>query len=192
MCGTSTVLPVEWMSFEIISGSSGRELHWATATEENSDFFEVQVSENGVDFEPIGRLDAAGNSSNTRNYSFLHAEKLFEDAYYRIREVDFDGKSSLSEIRFVQAVKTGGMLVFPNPVKSDVVRMSVAGTAGTVCKVMLLDATGRKVFDNSLELKEHHSTDLNFELPPGIESGCYSLLAIVGSEIWSERLMIQR
>ena len=79
---------------------------WATASETNNNYFNVERSEDAVNFENIGTVKGAGNSNTIRNYQFidnisrhLHISPSPPFLYYRLRQTDFDGSNTLSETR---------------------------------------------------------------------------------------------
>ena len=109
-----TVLPVEYLYYRGEATDEGGLLEWATSVEINSELFEVQKSSNGVDFEVIGIVEAAGDTRATTAYSFLD-ESLQGGAYYRLNQIDRDGRSELTSAIYLEKVATFSMEVYPNP-----------------------------------------------------------------------------
>ncbi|TAE44537.1 MAG: BspA family leucine-rich repeat surface protein, partial [Cytophagales bacterium] len=109
----SCPLPITLLSFE---GKRTNEnnvlLQWKTATELNNKGFEVQKSNNVIDFKKITFVDGAGNSSVIKNYS-LNIQNS-DDMYYRLKQIDFDGSFSYSNIIFVKGIENI-VNVYPNP-----------------------------------------------------------------------------
>ena len=96
-------------------------LSWATAQEENTAFFEVQRSQNAVDFHTIGRVAAKGFSSEESLYNFNDNTPFTGVNYYRLRLVDNDGTEDLSNIVALNIEKDGkGYVFFPNPTQNAV------------------------------------------------------------------------
>lgn len=91
-------LPVSWLSFEAISRDEGVKLHWSTAMEFNNSYFDVQASTNGANYISIGTLPSKGNSNTAVDYEYFHLRPQSGKMYYRIRQVDQDGKSTYSRI----------------------------------------------------------------------------------------------
>jgi hypothetical protein len=86
-----TPLPVELLYFEGDAHSLFNNLRWSTASEHNSDYFEIQVSIDGLNWEYVGTRTAAGNSTQVQNYSYLD---YFDESgihYYRLKQIDFNG-----------------------------------------------------------------------------------------------------
>lgn len=118
LVGNSDPLPLTLISFTAKPMNDKRAMiEWVTATEVNNDFFTLERSANGTDFEPIGIIDGAGNSSSTLTYYFIDESPLPGLSYYRLMQTDFDGKTSYSEMRPVRFEdgKTTPFSVFPNP-----------------------------------------------------------------------------
>ena len=97
----TTVAPVELTKFEAKSNQNKVYLNWATATELNNDHFEIQHSDNGEDFKPIGQLKGNGTTPIGAVYNFVHLTPSVGINYYRLKQVDVDGKYEYSPIRSV-------------------------------------------------------------------------------------------
>lgn len=122
LTSSSTTLPVSWLGVFANRGEQDQVLiSWATASEHQNDFFEVQRSEDGIHYQVIGKVGGSGNTNSTTNYRFNDAAaKANQTWYYRIRQVDWDGQSSLSEVAVVEAIATEiSFELFPNPVKEE-------------------------------------------------------------------------
>ena len=88
----SVALPITFISFNGRIKNGEASLNWSTATEINNKGFEVQKSMDGESFTPIGFVKGAGNSSAINNYSFSDPKLLSGTDYYRLKQIDFDGK----------------------------------------------------------------------------------------------------
>ncbi|MEM9830858.1 MAG: T9SS type A sorting domain-containing protein [Bacteroidota bacterium] len=157
-----STLPVEFLEFTAEAQRFSVLLKWKTASEENNDFFEVQRSKDGESWEKIGIVDGAGNSSSIVSYSYKDENPLVGTIYYRLRQVDFDGKFDYSKITSVEvdgypALNTSvlDIRVFPNPTPG-VVTLQVEGLPyGAMVTVKLLD-----IFGNAQEVAEISSGKL--------------------------------
>jgi len=85
-------LPIELLSFTANADHEFVRLHWATATETNNDFFTIERSTNLNDWEVLGFIDGAGNSSRPLQYVFTDYNPLSGISYYRLKQTDYDGK----------------------------------------------------------------------------------------------------
>ncbi|OYU97544.1 MAG: hypothetical protein CFE21_04425 [Bacteroidetes bacterium B1(2017)] len=114
-------LPVEMLNFNASLLNSDVLLNWATSSEKNNKGFEVEKSSDGVSFTNIGFVKGASNSSTTQTYKHLDAN-AFENApstalYYRLKQVDQDGKYTYSKVAIVSkdVKESKQVVVFPNP-----------------------------------------------------------------------------
>jgi hypothetical protein len=170
--GGTNPLPVEFASFKATSRKNDVLLDWVTASEKNNDFFEVQRSRNGSDFEVIGREEGAGNSSSLIYYSFTDTDPFSGLSYYRIRQVDYDGRFDYSETRVVERSKTLQWSIYPNPVSDGSITIRFDEFESELDYV-LSDLQGR-VLQNS-RINPDNSKEFRINLGEGIKSGYYLL-----------------
>jgi hypothetical protein len=126
-------MPVTFLGVTARKDGSSVVLDWSTATEFNSDKFIVQRSANGVEFSTeVGTVKAAGSSTTVKNYKLTDYAPMNGRNYYRIKEVDFDGKITYSNIVSVYFDKGSMISVFPNPVRHTTTVEISTGRAGKV------------------------------------------------------------
>ncbi|MFN3801108.1 hypothetical protein, partial [Belliella pelovolcani] len=128
------ILPVEILYFETNYNSNLKSaaLSWATAKEYANSHFEIERSDKGInDFRKIGEVDGMGWKDTVTEYEFID-EKLplsGGNLYYRIKQVDFDGKYTYSKVLAIRAegvqATTGAWRAFPNPTLGDELRISL-------------------------------------------------------------------
>lgn len=121
----AAALPVELADFGGEWEGPNTRLFWATKTEVNNDFFNLERSLDGLHFEKIAEINGAGTTTEPQNYGWLDREigqLPGEHFYYRLRQVDFDGAENLSQIVVFARDKLGGesgsggqFSLFPNP-----------------------------------------------------------------------------
>lgn len=149
----NVALPVSWLSFKAKMINNGVELNWATAMEQNNDYFVVERSLNGVTFKSIGQVKGSGNTKEERQYTFFDANPLQGLNYYRIKQVDFNGESAYSRIAIVRNSIQNTASIYPNPVK-DILNIQILDTA--VKMVRLFDAQGRQVMEATINNSNAH------------------------------------
>lgn len=115
-------LPITLLSFTGEGENSKQAsalLKWSTSTEISNDYFELQRSNNTIAFREIGTVKGAGNSTTIHNYTFSDADLSRSDTilYYRLKQVDFNGKTSYSNIVELKrgARENSFVSIFPNP-----------------------------------------------------------------------------
>jgi fibronectin-binding autotransporter adhesin len=117
--GNSTPLPVELTDFSAHQKGDNVILAWETSSEHNNDYFEIQKSIDGKKFFSLGQVKGAGDTTTPESYSFKDKSISTGHSYYRLKQVDFDGASSLSKTVLVN-VKTDKfkLSIYPNPTAS--------------------------------------------------------------------------
>ncbi|GAC1376327.1 MAG: hypothetical protein NVSMB30_21500 [Hymenobacter sp.] len=122
-------LPVELTRFTAERQGSGVSVRWNTASEKNSAYFEVQRSPTGREFATVLKVDAHGNSTAPSTYTALDERAPAGLLYYRLRQIDTDGKVAFSP---VVTVTTAGakaeVVLYPNPATSLVSFMATSPT----------------------------------------------------------------
>jgi hypothetical protein len=110
-------LPIELLSFTAQVKDAEVHLNWATASEINNDYFNVERSTDGIYFTSISKINGAGNSAEILNYSVLDNDALIGVSYYRLKQTDFDGETNYSDIVAVQFnIKNDFIFyTYPNP-----------------------------------------------------------------------------
>ncbi|KAA3436099.1 YDG domain-containing protein [Rufibacter hautae] len=143
-----TPLPVTLISFTAKAQKEGVLLNWTTATEKDNDFFQVERSADGKNFSAIGQVKGNGTSNVRVDYNFLDGKALSGTAYYRLKQVDYDGKFEYSKTLAVQtkAVAATQVMVkaYPNPTP-DAVNLDLTQAASSEVKVGVFALDGRLV-----------------------------------------------
>lgn len=117
-------LPIELTTFTGYPTSDGNQLEWSTATETNNNYFDVERSADGAEFTKIASVNGNGNSTSTLNYNLLDPTPASGINYYRLKQVDFDGNSTYSNIISIEDETWGNTViqVYPNP-SNDIVHI---------------------------------------------------------------------
>jgi hypothetical protein len=121
-------LPIELISFSAKLIPQGFVLtEWETATEINNDYFTIYRSKNLIDWKEIGKINGAGNSNLKKKYSLADSHPLSsEHTYYKLKQTDFDGKMSFSQVVVVSIENEDEFKVFPNP-SNDILNLIYDG-----------------------------------------------------------------
>ena len=129
-CGflTAGPLPVEWIYFSSTATDNATvKLNWATASEQNNNYFQIERSSDANNFIPVGIVYGAGNSSIIKNYEFIDNSELRTQnsalLYYRLKQVDFNGDYKYSQIKSVLLDNSDvfEVNVYPNPASERIV-----------------------------------------------------------------------
>jgi len=152
LVGSSNPLPMTLLAFNAQLNSDGHvDLDWATATEINNDYFTLEKSKNGIDFEPFASVDGAGNSNNVLYYTSIDKNPYNGISYYRLKQTDYDGQFSYSEIKTVRIKNVAATVfqVFPNPATDHFYVKFDDETVAT--SLLIVDMNGKLVREIAME-----------------------------------------
>jgi hypothetical protein len=139
---STNTLPVSWLSFTGRAIHGDVELNWSTASELNNSHFEIQRTANAIDFSTIGSVAAGTNQSVVNNYQYLDLNPLAGASYYRLKQVDIDGKYSFSSIIQINGTPLSEIKIYNDAEALHVlVPASVSGTS----IAFIYDAAGRVI-----------------------------------------------
>ena len=162
----STVTPITLLSFNGVKTNSGIKLNWVTAAEKNSSHFEVEKSTDGLSFTTLGKVEAAGNSSVSKYYSLTDFIPANGANYYRLKQVDLDGKTDLSRpvsINF-DLNASSGISIYPNPASSEVHFKGIK--IGST--VVFYDMDGKRILTQKM-------VNNSLKIPTEVKNGLYVL-----------------
>lgn len=169
--GDGAPLPVTLVDFNAKRVDKVIELDWATASEQNNSHFIIEKIVSNNQFTAIGKVDGAGNSLVLLNYQFTDQNPLYGYNYYRLRQVDFDGKYSLSPVVSVNYNFEKQLSVYPNPVNTPYIWIEYTSYEPVVSKVEIYSLNGELQFVtkvNSIAGLNRFKLDLRKSLPQGI------------------------
>ncbi|MEM9328029.1 MAG: beta-propeller fold lactonase family protein [Bacteroidota bacterium] len=165
----ASILPVQLLYFEssLVDEEKGLvKLSWATASEVNNDFFSIEGSMNGEDWQVLKSVPGAGTAHQTSAYSVL-LEQSLGLFYYRLKQTDFDGSFSYSPVQWVSRVDLNTALkVYPNPVMET---LTLSGE-NAAHQLTLLNVMGQDV-TNLVSIYHTSPTQSKInvgDLPPGL------------------------
>ncbi|HHS95665.1 MAG TPA: T9SS type A sorting domain-containing protein, partial [Phaeodactylibacter sp.] len=109
-------LPIELLSFKAQAQGAKVVLEWVTLSESNNDYFSVERSVDGFHFEEIAVVAGAGTSIHARHYTAFDENPFAGNNYYRLKQKDFDGRTSYSDVQVVTILGESQIYTYPNPV----------------------------------------------------------------------------
>jgi hypothetical protein len=183
--GNSSPLPIQLLSFNAIKNNQQVDCKWSTALEFNNDYFTIERSEDALNFNPIGITDGAGNSNSILNYQFTDYNPFVGINYYRLRQTDFDGHSTVSEIKAVNMdVDSDVKLLSAYFANEELVFNFNQGVA--INKLNLYDVLGRVVYSEDYNNGVFAFDKINI---PYLLSGNYFLELSIGDKLFSKKLI---
>ncbi len=147
-----TTIPVQLVDFKAQKENQAVKLLWSTATELNNAYYAVERSENGKSFEKIGEILGYGNSNILKSYQFMDEKPMNTVNYYRLRQVDFDGKETVYKTVSVNFGKNTTTKVYPSIAK-DKINVEINGDNGA-SDLLVVNLLGQVVKAQKLQNTE--------------------------------------
>ncbi|HEY6062896.1 MAG TPA: T9SS type A sorting domain-containing protein, partial [Chitinophagaceae bacterium] len=181
----SVVLPVTLLSFDGHLNNNNIDLKWSTSSEQNSKYFEIQKSSDGINFHPIGTKNAAGFSSLQRNYSFTDGQ-VNEFNYYRLKMADIDERFILSPVILIKSPNVKlDLWVVNNPFQSFIdIRFS--RTPSQKLQFELFNMAGAEVYKREYGSSNEIRLDLSGVY---LSTGVYILRTHVGGKLFVNKVV---
>ncbi len=145
-----STLPVELISLEATARRPVIDVTWATATENNTAYFDVERSPDNETFTPIGAVAAAGNAQYGNDYLFTDTGPYQGANYYRLKQVDYNGQFDRTQTVVAFIGGSGSRpVIFPNPA-TDVLNVAFASPLEGSALIYVQDAVGRMVSQSNV------------------------------------------
>lgn len=180
-------LPLSWASFSAErSGDFNALLKWSTANEINNDHFEIERSKDAVSFASLTNVASGKNSNTVQNYNYTDIHIPVGTSYYRIKQVDKDGRFSYTKIAQVTLDKNGlSWSVMPNPA-TDHSTLIFNENASDV-HIYLTDASGKMIYKNIFpSVVAGRQLTIPFN---NLAKGVYILRVETGDKVRSEKII---
>ena len=184
-----TVLPIELLSFDAVYNGKSTDVSWVTASETNNDHFIVERSTDAQEFEMIGKIQskARGGSSTSNLFYELNDPNVERGVYYyRLKQVDFDGKMSFSSVAMVVVEDHHELTVIPNPT-DNIAEINFDSHGLGVALLKVYDTRGRLVIAKEfvcIKGLNKYPLDLQNEM-----SGMFYIVLSVGDKVYNTKLL---
>ena len=156
-------------------------LNWVTATEKNNDYFIIQRSEDGNIWETIGVRKGKGNSIVENTYEMIDEKPLNGISYYRLKQVDFDGKYTFTPLRSIKNSKELDFTLYPLPAKDQVI---INYNHEKIDQIQLIDVLG-----NQIEVIQKNINGESILDVSDLKSGIYTVILTVGDKTINRKLI---
>lgn len=178
-------LPIELLSFQAVPVRDRVDVRWSTATELDNDHFDVERSIDGDSWYTVLTLPGAGTSTNERTYAAMDMRPLPGRSFYRLKQTDTDGASTLSDAVMVELEADADVLgVVPNPANASVTLVRPGINTGTA--VELFDAMGRTLHVPIERTNGSARLDI-----ASLPEGCYVVSVTDQDRRISQRLVVE-
>ena len=177
-------LPVTFGFFTAQKLDKSVKLNWTTEQEFNSSHFIIERSADGRTWQPVATLAAAGNSNNHLSYTAYDNLPLNGIGYYRIKQVDKDGKFQVSVVRNVRFDLAYMITVAPNPAK-DFVTIKMNQITSTSSLIQFFDGAGNLVFT-----EKTNQSIININTA-SLARGLYFIKITNAGEVTTQKIILQ-
>lgn len=183
---TGSPLPIELASFDLEADETGTRLYWLTASELNNDYFTLERSTDGQNFEPVATIAGAGNSIRPLHYEYTDTYAYSGTVYYRLKQTDYDGQHSYSPIISKSyKLSSRDLNLYPNPLSGHSTLYLELPAMDERRSIQLLSATGQVVHSGQTSGQGTVALNLDRQLQPGI----YFLRVGNGTQVVSKQLV---
>lgn len=189
------VLPIELIDFNAIMNEDRVEITWTTASEINNSYFIVEKSKDGVDWVEVIKVSGAGHSVSIIDYFEIDNDPLIGLSYYRLTQVDFDGKQETFNIIPVEnAIKGEGIMnIYPNPVnKGDCISLSFESLHKNKQEILVVlrDIRGNEAY-SIIKFVDCKEGLIFIDIPHHLTSGTYLVVATSENLLYSKKIIIK-
>jgi hypothetical protein len=168
----SDALPVELLFFKALATTSQVKLSWATASELNADYFQIEKSPDGLSYETLLQVSAQGNSTARVDYETYDEKPKIGKSYYRLKEIDIDGKEIIYQVVLVDFTGVRNTSVYPNPLRNgESITLELNFVPEYPLEVSVFDLSGKTIEKQML-------TKSSLTLPVQLNTGMYILKVI--------------
>lgn len=189
-------LPIELTFFDAKIDNTSVVLFWETSAEINNDFFTLERSENGLDFETITEIPGSGNSNTTMNYETYDDSPVLGTSYYRLKQTDFDGKFEYFKLIAVNFDQNEDGLctlhIYPNPcIGSCTVDLKDCPLENSQVNVELYDALGKKIVNRITPKSNDQAISFHLNTSNNLAPGVYIVKSSTNGNNQSSRVIVK-
>lgn len=190
LAAAASPLPIQLVSFDAFSKGNLIELNWKTATELNNDFFTIERSQSGEKFTDLFQVKGAGTKQTESRYLAKDVNPIRGTSYYRLKQTDFDGTASFSEVVRVEFNGENGWTVYPNPTDGSSFTIKFYDNDINREASVSLQEIGGKILLSQLGIVDQ-SAELTIEPERSLSAGLYILTVLVGDQITRQKLVVK-
>lgn len=193
---SATPLPVELVYFNALLNIDRVDVSWQTATEINNDYFTVERSKDGVNWEKVIETDGAGDSRNFIDYFEIDSDPLFGVSYYRLKQTDRDGSFSYSSIvpvtnNIYPISGKDDIELYPNPIEGGgSISILFTNVGNEEAFLVIKDIQGKAYYSEEIT-GVLDSKIITIPIAEDIPRGIYLIKAASGDKVYSKRLIVK-
>jgi hypothetical protein len=126
-------LPIELLNFDVTNEKDKVNINWSTASERDNDYFTIERTTDGINYEKIGEVKGAGTSSSQNDYKFTDYNPIKGISYYRLSQTDYNGQMEIFDPKSIEVKEKNNIsIVYPNPTTNSKINVNVFKTENEV------------------------------------------------------------
>lgn len=186
--GNGSPLPISLLNFDATPLYEAVKLNWSTLTETNNDYFTIERTKDGLNFEAIAKVFGAGNSNTLLNYAVYDENPFTGISYYRLTQTDFDGKQSHSELKSVSFNGENSAILVPNiQLFNGSLILNTNFKIAQSLQIEIVSADGRLVYATQINAASSMSS-INLGAL-NLATGIYSV-SIIANEVFTTKIAL--
>jgi len=191
----ANALPITLESFTGYAENGVHYLEWVTSSEINNDYFELQRSIDGLNYEVLTTVEGAGTTTDRQSYSYIDVSPVFGKNYYRLVQVDIDGKrhdeGDIILLENTNQLEKMDYKLYPNPTDRFNINLEI-GSPDTDrdITVSLYDLQGRRYY-RAVISADQLNKPMSIEISNQAKSGMYIVIVEQGELVVQKKLLIQ-
>jgi hypothetical protein len=187
--GGFVILPVSLLRFEAKALGNVADLRWTTTSELNNKEFEIQKTTDGINYVTLATVDGKGTRNVTTEYNFTDIKPSRGVNYYRLRQIDFDGKYAYSKIEAVkfESDKLGTLAIYPNPVNDNLLNIEMPFDKNEKVLVTITDMLGKVLYEKIISYN-----GISHVITSSFTTGVYVVTVIAETQTFKEKVVYQQ
>jgi len=185
---SNNILPIELLDFTAVLNDEIVHLNWSTATEINNNYFTVEKTKDGINFEFVAKVPGAGKSTTRKEYFIQDEQPYHGISYYRLKQTDVDGKFKYSKLVAVDFLNDEyGIRIYPNPTNAIITIDLLEQLSPQSTLVSLTNVYGQQISLNQIISKNQIKADLS-----SLPSGIYFIGITLGEKTIARKIVLQK
>jgi len=187
-------LPITLSEFNVTESENKKaQINWQTASETNNDYFTIERSKDGRNWEDVIEIEGAGNSSAILDYKTVDDQPYQGTSYYRLKQTDFDGKFSYSEVESItiHQIDNPQISIYPNPNQGEYFYFKLSDVSQDEGIISVTDIYGKSVLTQSFSSSTRSLDNSIVRFDNKLPAGFYVVSVHVGNESIAQRLIVQ-
>jgi hypothetical protein len=186
----NNILPISLLRFDLNCNNDQVKITWATASESNNDYFTIERSADGKNYNKVSDIKAAGNSNSIKSYLYIDKYDMNGTVYYRLKQTNYDGNYTYIAAKFTNcsSIQSDPQLVlYPNPF-NDLITFDFKNLMDESLIIIICDVLGNQVLDKKIGNITGNNASFTFDLSQ-LAKGVYYYKVYSGDSIKTGKIV---